>query len=118
VGASGDAGAAGGTSAGTGGAHWLAVRAEQPGPNVDGIGGWIEVQAGGVTYRRELTIGGGHAGGQLGWTHFGLGAATEAQVRVRWPDGEVGAWQQVESDGFVIVDRATGGVQRWEPPAS
>lgn len=96
--------------------HWLAVRAEQPGPNVDAIGGWIEVQAGGVTYRRELTIGGGHAGGQLGWTHFGLGVVSGAQVRVRWPDGEVGGWQQVDSDGFVIVDRATGSVERWAPP--
>ena len=26
--------------------------------------------------RRELTIGGGHIGGQLGWIHVGLGAAT------------------------------------------
>ena len=25
--------------------------------------------------RRELTVGGGHVGGQLGWTHFGLGPA-------------------------------------------
>jgi enediyne biosynthesis protein E4 len=112
---------ASGGASGTGaadGAHWLAVRVEQPGPNVDVIGGWIEVQAGGRTDRRELTIGGGHAGGQLGWVHFGLGAATEAQVRIRWPDGVVGAWQRVEPNGFVIVDRASGLAGRWDPPAT
>ena len=27
---------------------------------------------------REVTVGGGHAGGQLGWIHFGLGAADRA----------------------------------------
>lgn len=99
-------------------AHWLAVRAEQPSPNVDAIGAWIEVRAGGVTSRRELVVGGGHAGGQLGWVHFGLGSAATAEIRVRWPDGEMGAWQSVDADGFVIVDRATGQVTRWTPPSS
>ena len=40
--------------------------------------------------RRELTVGGGHIGGQLGWVHFGLGPADGAEVRVQWPDGEIG----------------------------
>ena len=35
-------------------------------------------------------VGGGHGGGQLGWTHLGLGDAATAEVRVIWPDGEVG----------------------------
>ena len=43
------------------------------------------------TLRRELNVGGGHAGGQLGWAHFGLGPANAAEVRVLWPDGEHGA---------------------------
>ena len=37
------------------------------------IGAWIEVTVGETTLRREVTVGGGHAGGQLGWIHFGLG---------------------------------------------
>ena len=44
---------------------------------------------------REVTVGGGHAGGQLGPIHFGLGSADEARVRVTWPDGEVGDWMDV-----------------------
>lgn len=96
-------------------AHWLAVRVRQPGPNVDAIGAWLEVRSGDRTWRRELTIGGGHAGGQLGWVHVGLGSAATAEVRVRWPDGTEGPWQAVSVDTFVIVDRA-GGPERWMPP--
>jgi hypothetical protein len=99
-------------------AHWLALRAEEPAPNVDAIGGWLEVRAGATTWRRELTIGGGHAGGQLGWIHVGLGAATQAEVRVRWPDGEVGPWLAVGADGFAIVERGADAVRPWAPPAS
>jgi hypothetical protein len=95
--------------------HWLAIRARQDGPNRDAIGGWISVRSNGVTVDRELTVGGGHASGQLGWVHVGLGPATGAEVRVQWPDGETGAWQPVDADGFVIIDRDTGPA-RWTPP--
>jgi len=98
-------------------AHWLAIRVTQPAPNVDAIGGWLEVRAGDATWRRELTIGGGHAGGQLGWVHVGLGSATDVEVRVRWPDGEVGRWLPVVADSFAILDRAADAVSRWMPPA-
>src|SRR5207248_1437788 len=75
--------------------HWLGIRLSQTAPNVDAIGAWIEVQVGATTLRRELTVGGGHAGGQLGWTHFGLGPAGAARVHVEWPDGEDGPRPQV-----------------------
>ena len=67
--------------------HWLAVELAQPGPDTDAIGAWIEVERGGQTTVREVTVGGGHAGGQLGPIHFGLGSADKARVRVTWPDG-------------------------------
>jgi hypothetical protein len=86
--------------------NWLALRPTQPGPNRDAIGAWIEVQLPDTTtLRRELTIGGGHSGGQLGWTHFGLGAADAAEVRVQWPDGALGPWQHVRANQFVQLDR-------------
>jgi hypothetical protein len=95
--------------------HWLAVRPTQTGPNRDAVGGWIEVKVGGVTMRRELTIGGGHTGGQLGWTHFGLGPGNSAQVRVRWPDGETGPWVDVQADQFVYLDRGATSARPWSP---
>jgi hypothetical protein len=85
--------------------NWLGIRLTQGGANRDAIGAWIEVQLGETTLRRELTVGGGHAGGQLGWTHFGLGASSKAQVRVQWPDGEVGPWEQLSANQFVTVVR-------------
>ncbi|MET0831834.1 MAG: CRTAC1 family protein, partial [Acidimicrobiia bacterium] len=96
---------------------WVALRLEQPGANRDAIGAWVEVRAGGRTIEREVTIGGGHAGGQLGWIHFGLGGASEAEVRVKWPDGDVGSWMTVPADGFAVIDRSSTEARLWAPPA-
>ena len=74
---------------------WIALRLQQPGPNRDAIGAWIEVKVGDRRIDRELTVGGGHAGGQLGWVHFGLGDHDAARVRIQWPDGETGPWMDV-----------------------
>jgi hypothetical protein len=98
-------------------AHWLDVRPTEPAPNVDAIGSWIEVRIGESVMRREVTVGGGHAGGELGWQHFGLGPASSADVRVTWPDGTVGPWQRASADQFAIVDRASGEIRLWSPPA-
>jgi enediyne biosynthesis protein E4 len=94
--------------------HWVAVRPEQSGPNRDAIGSWIQVRFGDHTVERELTIGGGHASGELGWIHVGLGDADSAEVRIRWPDGEVGAWQEVAANAFVTIPRG-GEPMTWSP---
>jgi hypothetical protein len=96
-------------------ANWLGVRPQQPAPNHDAIGAWIEVQVGKTTLRRELTAGGGHASGQSGWTHFGLGPAAEIQVRVTWPDGEVGPWLSARANQFVVIDRGSAQPRVWTP---
>ncbi|WP_319637541.1 FG-GAP repeat domain-containing protein [Roseitranquillus sediminis] len=59
-------------SDGTG--HWLALNLEQPGPNRNAVGAWIELEADGRTRWREITVGGGHGGGQALPQHFGLGS--------------------------------------------
>lgn len=85
--------------------RWLGVRATQPGGNRNAIGAWIEVRLGDAVLRREITIGGGHAGGQLGPVHFGLGQATEVDVRVIWPDGDAGPWSRVPAGGTMEIAR-------------
>jgi hypothetical protein len=95
--------------------HWLALALRQPAPNRDAVGAWVEVRIGDATLRRELTVGGGHAGGQIGWLHFGLGRAAAADVRVQWPDGEMGPWLRTPADGFGIVTRGAAAVERWQP---
>ena len=95
--------------------HWLMLDIQQPGPNRDAIGAWVDVRIGNATIRHELTIGGGHIGGQLGWLHVGLGSATSAEVRVVWPDGQQGPWLQLDANQFGIIRRGATAVQTWSP---
>ena len=94
---------------------WLGVAVSQPAPNVDAIGAWVEIRTPDGIQRQQRLVGGGHAGGELGWMHWGLGSADRADVRVTWPDGEQTDWQAVDADTFVVVDRAGGRAQVVEP---
>jgi hypothetical protein len=94
---------------------WIAIRLEQPAPNVDAVGAWVEVTVDDRSAVREVTVGGGHAGGKIGWIHTGLGDADEAEVRVHWPDGEVGPWMSVEADRFVVIERGATEATAWQP---
>ena len=96
--------------------HWLGVRLSQSGPDRDAIGSWLEVKVGDTTMRRELTIGGGHASGQLGWVHWGLGPSASAQVRVIWPDGVTSPWMQVQADAFYTLTRGVDVPAAWAQP--
>jgi hypothetical protein len=93
--------------------NWIGLRLTEPAPNRDAIGAWVEVKAGDRTLQREVTVGGGHASGQLGWIHFGLGGAGDAQVRVTWPGGEVGPWIPVSANGYVTIDRGAAQAVPW-----
>jgi hypothetical protein len=95
--------------------HWVAFRLRQPAPNVDAVGAWVETRAGDRTDVREVTVGGGHAGGQLGWMHVGLGEEDEVEVRVQWPDGETGPWMSLESGTFGIIERGAVEATPWQP---
>ncbi|THD85894.1 CRTAC1 family protein [Aliigemmobacter aestuarii] len=74
---------------------WLALDLRQDGPNTRAVGAWVEVRATGVTQVQEVTVGGGHGGGQAGPLHFGVGAAGGAELRVIWPDGAASDWVEV-----------------------
>ena len=91
------------TSVGAG--NWTEIKLLQEAPNLDAIGAWIEVKLADKILRREVTIGGGHASGQLGFRHFGLGGDYEAQVRVIWPDGTLGPWEKLEGGKPFTLER-------------
>lgn len=84
---------------------WLQVEIVQKAPNRNAVGSWVEVRADDTTISTEVTVGGGHASGELGPLHFGVGPADSAEVRVIWPDGEQGPWITVETNRLVRVDR-------------
>ncbi len=59
-----------------------------PGSNRSAIGARVSVKTEGATQTQEVSGGYGHYGAQHDVVlHFGLGAACEAEVTVRWPDG-------------------------------
>ncbi len=78
--------------------HWLLLRPEQPAPNTQAVGAWIELRANGRTQSREITVGGGHAGGSAGFQHFGLGNAAHAEVRMIWSEGSKTDWQTIRAN--------------------
>ena len=75
----------------------LSVRLIGTGGNTHGVGARLEVSAAGRTQMKDVTIGGGHGGSSLVPTHFGLGAESEARLRVRWPGGKISAWMPVRA---------------------
>ncbi len=71
---------------------WLSVQLQGRGKNRSAIGASVEVTANGRRQRREVRAGTGYLSQDDHRLHFGLGMATVAVVRVRWPNG---AWQDI-----------------------
>ncbi|SPF80636.1 CRTAC1 family protein [Pseudoprimorskyibacter insulae] len=88
-----------------GAGNWLLVALQGQSGNSQAIGSFVELRVGGQVQTREMTIGGGHAGGDAGYLHFGLGNAEHAEIRVIWPDGQVGDWQAVSANQRLSLSR-------------
>ncbi|MCC5956403.1 MAG: CRTAC1 family protein [Natronohydrobacter sp.] len=71
-----------------GAVNWLAVDLRGAGGNTQAVGARVTVTTDQGSQWQEVSIGGGHAGGQAGALHFGLGTAEAAEVAVIWPDGQ------------------------------
>ncbi len=92
--------------------HWLELQPRMDhGGNAYAVGAWVEVRAGGRVQDQEITVGGGHASGHLTPIHFGLGAATAAEVRVIWPDGTASDWAPAAVDAKYAVRAAGAGLR-------
>lgn len=86
--------------------NWLSIEPRQQGINTRAIGGWIELMDDYGLQLRELTIGGGHAGGILGPQHFGLDTAETVTFRVIWPDGTHSEWVKAKPNQRLQVIRS------------
>ncbi len=64
-----------------------------------------------------LVVGGGHASGEAGWIHFGVGTAERVRVRIQWRDGEWSDWYQLYANQFARIVRGRSPAQLWLPPA-
>jgi len=92
-----------------GAGHWLELELRDGTPNTRAVGAFIELDDGGPLRLREITVGGGHAGGSAVAEHFGLEDVRSVRLRVTWPDGEVSDWIELPADQVVTVRRGAGG---------
>jgi len=95
--------------------NWVEVELFQEGANRNAIGAQISVKAGNNRMERTVAVGGGHASGQSGFVHVGLGTAERAEIRVKWPDGSWSNTYRVFANEFVRLDRAKPDAEYWFP---
>jgi len=88
--------------------HWAGIEPVLPPPNTRAVGAWVELRAGGRVTAREVTVGGGHAGGTALPLHFGLADHAGAEARVIWPDGTETGWLPVPAGRVTRI--GAGGV--------
>ncbi len=85
--------------------HWLTVRLKQAGKNRDAIGARVLLTAGGRTQVRDVQGGGSYLCHSDLALHFGLGADTNADLSIRWPDGIEEKRAQVGCDRVLVIER-------------
>jgi len=64
---------------------------------------------------RRIQVGGGHASGESGFVHVGLGVAERATIRIQWPDGQWSAEYRVFANQFVLIKKDDPQVRYWYP---
>ncbi len=96
--------------------NFLSIELSQSGQNTDAIGALVTVKTGNLVQTRTRQVGGGHVSGQLGFTHFGLGVAERAEVRVTWPDGTRSKPIRAFANSFLVIERDQDTPMMWYPP--
>lgn len=86
--------------------HYLAVKLVSESGNTRGVGAWITLRASTGTQVREMRAGSNFTSQNPAEVHFGLGAATAADLEVRWPDGTVTTHPGIAADQLVTLEQA------------
>ena len=90
------------------GNHWLKVKLMGSKSNRSAIGSRVLVKTGDTTQTQELFSQSSFLSCNDSRLHFGLGAATKAEVRVRWPDGSWQTIPDVAANKLVTVKEGVG----------
>jgi hypothetical protein len=89
--------------------HWLRLTLVGTRSNRDAVGAVVEATAsGGVKQLRQITAGEGFYASHDKRPLFGLGAATAADVVVRWPSGRVDSFSSLAADRSYLVTEGSG----------
>jgi hypothetical protein len=95
---------------GTGG--WLKVLLQGVKSNRSAIGARVIARYDGRTHAQEVTAQSSFYSANDRRLHFGLGAATAADLTVRWPNGATETIARVEANQLVVIREGAGIVRR------
>jgi hypothetical protein len=96
----------------SGNGHWLKVLLTGVRSNRSAIGARVVARYGGRTQAQELTAQSSFYSANDRRLHFGLGAATFADLTIRWPTGVTEKVPKVEADQLVVIREGAGILRR------
>ncbi len=96
----------------TGSGHWLKVLLVGVKSNRSAIGARVTAAYGGRVQAQEVTAQASFYSANDRRLHFGLGAATSADLTIRWPNGESEHIKAVAADQLIVVREGEGVVRR------
>ena len=88
--------------------NWLSVRLRGTKSNRMGLGTRITARTGAQPQIADATTAGSIFSASDSRVHFGLGAAPEADLEIRWPSGKVQTLKAVPANQFIEVDEDRG----------
>jgi hypothetical protein len=92
--------------------HWLKVLLEGVKSNRSAIGARVTARYGGRAQAQEVTAQSSFYSANDRRLHFGLGAATSADLTIRWTSGDVEKIPAVEADQLVVIREGAGILRR------
>ena len=96
----------------SGGGHWLKVLLVGTQSNRSAIGARVTARYGGRTQAQEVTAQSSFYSVNDRRLHFGMGAASAAELSVRWPRGAVENIGAVDADQLVVIREGAGIIRR------
>jgi len=96
----------------TGGGHWLKVLLTGTTSNRSAIGARVVARYGGRSQAQEVAAQSSFYSANDRRLHFGLGAASSAELTVRWPNGATEKVGIVDANQLLIIREGTGIVRR------
>jgi hypothetical protein len=96
--------------------NWIKIELQNGAINPQAVGALIQVKTGNHSQTHRVQVGGGHASGQTGFVHFGLGVAERVSIRIKWPNGDWSQPHRAFANNHVIIKRGGGDPLYWYPP--
>lgn len=95
--------------------NWLRLELIGTKSNRMAVGAKVKVTAAGLTQRGSVRAGESYLSSNDPRLHFGIGAATEADIEITWPSGSTSKHSKIKPNQTLIVREDTG-IQRGQPP--